>query len=83
MFYKLNESSDNANSDAVSSWHIFYYMQYLYVLLFMYLLLLFMFLLTLNGSYLLNELNLKQTGIRHSIYGYIAEKKIEEKSMLG
>lgn len=52
------------------------------VLLCMYLLFLFMFLLTLNGSYLLNELNLKQTGFRHSIYGYITEKKIEEKSML-
>lgn len=79
--YKLNESSDNANSNTVSSWHSFYYMQYLYVLLFMYLLLLFMFVLTLNGSYLLNELNLKQTGFRHSIYGYITEK-IEGKSML-
>lgn len=44
----------------------------------MYLLFLFMFLLTLNGSYLLNELNLKQTGFRHSIYGYITEKILKK-----
>lgn len=68
VFYKLNESSDNVNSNAASSWHVFYHEQYLYILLYMYLLSLLVF-FTQNGSYLLYELNLKQNGVWHSMFG--------------